>query len=681
MAKRTRRTTKAHKVSPALPNPEPALPPPLVEYAHSIEEEIRSSDHTRWSPEGMAAFARTLGRVYGVPVRVTSGSTASASMDHVILPRMQARNKFEADAAAGIAAHEMQHVRFGSNIKHNNYVRRHPPDQHTRREWAYNAALDVLDETYAESLDPFDRLRHLFDQCNKLCYLKAFRDGHFQPGANDPYNQALALGIIGRRLGWDNIAEAVQSAGLDPDLIARIMKCLDGVVPSSRGNADRNYHDRRVEYTADDLFDMLSEAMPPPQESQQSGGGGGSSPPDTNSQQSGHQQGTGQQQQGDQPSSGQPQTQDQADSKAPEQEQGGGRGEPQHNESQQGDSPQLTQGDQPDGAQQQSVGGGSDTQSDPPQNNQTEGQQAGQFRQDQANSPSTNTELSPECGTGSGAGTSPPNRALLSQVRDEIVKQLADQADSDPEESPETVNGADAERRFFADTTLRTGCQREYDQKTYQLFRPLFDRTVGQLCQSDHADGVDPGYVTGPAFCDCVQAILPDGRPFGRREAEGERASIGVSLDISGSMYGMLQYYSATCHAFVDAMSRVSDTAVWVFDSTTERLPVPELLRCVSSRGGTTLAPAIYASTRWLKGQECDRKIMLILTDGQPHDSGSVNRALIAARSLGITILAMGIGCEAMLKQNLKGVPVVDISTPGKCAMSLDRVIQYALRR
>jgi hypothetical protein len=65
--------------------------------------------------------------------------------------------------------------------------------------------------------------------------------------------------------------------------------------------------------------------------------------------------------------------------------------------------------------------------------------------------------------------------------------------------------------------------------------------------------------------------------------------------------------------------------------------------------GGTQLTGAIIASARELSRVQADRKVLLVMTDGQcDHGTASVAKAVTIARSYGIDVCGLGILYDAV---------------------------------
>jgi len=78
---------------------------------------------------------------------------------------------------------------------------------------------------------------------------------------------------------------------------------------------------------------------------------------------------------------------------------------------------------------------------------------------------------------------------------------------------------------------------------------------------------------------------------------------------------------------------------------------VPDL----TASGGTPMAEAILFSAACLAGREEKRKVMLVITDGEPHDNRATAEALKLAKKQGVHVLALGIDCSASRMANLFG--------------------------
>lgn len=139
-----------------------------------------------------------------------------------------------------------------------------------------------------------------------------------------------------------------------------------------------------------------------------------------------------------------------------------------------------------------------------------------------------------------------------------------------------------------------------------------------------------------------------------RGERHGLNTAVHILLDNSGSMSGPpIKLACQACFALASALSAMNGVtvAVTAFPGTYGKTVAP-LLRpkerlhdkfSVIATGNTPLAEALWWVIRGMATQVEERKIILVVTDGEPDSDVLAKNALEAAHSQGLEVLGIGI--------------------------------------
>ena len=142
-----------------------------------------------------------------------------------------------------------------------------------------------------------------------------------------------------------------------------------------------------------------------------------------------------------------------------------------------------------------------------------------------------------------------------------------------------------------------------------------------------------------------------------RTECVAVNTSLHILLDASASMYGKpMELATASCHAIASACSAIKglNTAVTAFNGNyrgdvglvypllKHGHPVHARFNLMPS-GGTPLAPALWWVMQQLLFAKERRKMLFVLTDGQPTDMTATRKALKMAHKIGLEVYGVGI--------------------------------------
>lgn len=163
---------------------------------------------------------------------------------------------------------------------------------------------------------------------------------------------------------------------------------------------------------------------------------------------------------------------------------------------------------------------------------------------------------------------------------------------------------------------------------------------------------------------------VKDDRIFARRDEKvAPNTALGLVVDLSGSM-GMTQYsqpkddYRVALDAAMalalalESINGVSCAAVAFPGQCGERDRVTRILShgdrvarragafVQSARGGTPMTGALWYAAADLLARREERKVILVMTDGQPDDFGRAKDMVTKATAAGIELIGVGIGVQ-----------------------------------
>ena len=141
-----------------------------------------------------------------------------------------------------------------------------------------------------------------------------------------------------------------------------------------------------------------------------------------------------------------------------------------------------------------------------------------------------------------------------------------------------------------------------------------------------------------------------------REEVSGINTAVHILLDISASMHNSIRLATSACYAVASALSGIPgiNVGVTAFPATTPNdIPgVCPLVRHgqrvglgfdVPASGSTPLAEALWWIARTMLSLKENRKILLLITDGQPDNSQKALEALQMLQNLGIEVMGIAI--------------------------------------
>jgi len=142
-------------------------------------------------------------------------------------------------------------------------------------------------------------------------------------------------------------------------------------------------------------------------------------------------------------------------------------------------------------------------------------------------------------------------------------------------------------------------------------------------------------------------------------------ASIHLSLDVSGSMCGIpIQVAKKAVLSVASAVEKTAgvDVVVSTFGSSINVLKTPSAIQGISAGGGTAMAPAIKVAGMQLARSIKDKKILIVVTDGAPHQPAWTRLMIEACQAIGITVVGVGIGDMAVKDLFENHIVIQDVS-------------------
>jgi nitric oxide reductase activation protein len=142
-----------------------------------------------------------------------------------------------------------------------------------------------------------------------------------------------------------------------------------------------------------------------------------------------------------------------------------------------------------------------------------------------------------------------------------------------------------------------------------------------------------------------------------RDEREAPETAVGLLLDRSGSMSGLIGLASQAVLATALALDAIPGAACWAaaFPGDRDDRVVPlkrfEERACrvagrfdLAAGGGTPLASALWRAGFELSRRPEPRRLLVVATDGLPNDVGAARDILGRCRAGGIEVIGLGIG-------------------------------------
>jgi Mg-chelatase subunit ChlD len=226
-----------------------------------------------------------------------------------------------------------------------------------------------------------------------------------------------------------------------------------------------------------------------------------------------------------------------------------------------------------------------------------------------------------------------------------------------------------------------------------RLASSVLRRKLSSVLDSSHDE--ERWHDTSGALLDSDEICrvpLGDHRVFLREEqAPATATAVQVILDRSYSMSSRMELAVRAVLAVALGLEQVPGVSVAtsVFPGNQSENGIVQLTRfgesvkrsapyypSVYARGGTPMAEAIYYAVDQLLMQREPRRLILVLTDGAPHNSQACATAVNAARALGVECYGIGINTMCVEKLFPSSVVVNDVN---ELASAMFGMLQTAL--
>lgn len=297
-----------------------------------------------------------------------------------------------------------------------------------------------------------------------------------------------------------------------------------------------------------------------------------------------------------------------------------------------------------------------DDQNDPTQSNGQDGDD--QQPQDQQDPLSQTLQNLKDMLNGDGADQAIGDKdEMVQQALQSLAEQLLQQGAVSFDE--------DYESMAATDVTPDTGTLRTQNQPTVADAVGVVSRLSSQLrkqLQAQSMDKVSRG-VRGNKIDTKALLRVPmgDARIFKRiSRAKKLETAVCIMTDISGSMDGKkIRLANQAIYATACAIERLPDCKVAVGTFPFRQMVLPFGMRAsknikrfmLSTGGSTPMDEGVTMGFRLLQKCKEPRKVMFVVTDGEPDDVAQTKNALLASRLLGIEVYAVGI--ETMSVKNV----------------------------
>lgn len=168
-----------------------------------------------------------------------------------------------------------------------------------------------------------------------------------------------------------------------------------------------------------------------------------------------------------------------------------------------------------------------------------------------------------------------------------------------------------------------------------------------------------------------------DTRVFRKKSPSGGiDAAVWLLLDRSGSMHDDFDLAANSCNAFAQALQRISgvQTAMSLFpgfgEVTTDVLKFRQStlqsaakLKSVTASGGTPTDEAILEILPKLLLKPVHKRVIVLITDGEPDHAVATQEAIAYAISMGVDVIGIGIGQDARINRIVsRSISIKEIS-------------------
>ena len=168
-----------------------------------------------------------------------------------------------------------------------------------------------------------------------------------------------------------------------------------------------------------------------------------------------------------------------------------------------------------------------------------------------------------------------------------------------------------------------------------------------------------------------------------RREEDGIDSAVVIAVDCSSSMDcgapngGDLRVAVEACEQLLTVLGRAQARAgVVLFDDYAQiavplGTPTPKalpIIRKARTSGGTATDEAVRVAAEMLYADRSERKIMLVITDGQTAFPPRLIARVASAERCGITVIGIGIGSDSVIDTFTRSVVIHSVSDLARVA-------------
>jgi Mg-chelatase subunit ChlD len=167
-----------------------------------------------------------------------------------------------------------------------------------------------------------------------------------------------------------------------------------------------------------------------------------------------------------------------------------------------------------------------------------------------------------------------------------------------------------------------------------------------------------------------------------RREEDGIDSAVVIAVDCSSSMEmgangGDLRVAVEACEQLLTVLGRAQARAGVVLYDDYAQIAVPlgtptpkalPIIRRARTSGGTSTDEAVRVAAEMLYADRSERKILLVLTDGQTAFPPRLIQRVASAERCGITVIGIGIGCDAVTDTFTRHVVIRSVTDLAKVA-------------
>lgn len=168
----------------------------------------------------------------------------------------------------------------------------------------------------------------------------------------------------------------------------------------------------------------------------------------------------------------------------------------------------------------------------------------------------------------------------------------------------------------------------------------------------------------------CHRLIVGDTRIFKRKFTERDEVNCDVAVlsDYSASMDGNMKSVQTATFSLLDCLSRIegANTCAYGFGG----LGIVEIQRpnqrfdqvvkgrifSLNATGGTPATEAYWASIKALRRMGGSKKVVIMVTDGEPNDTDATFSMVTAMKKQGIKVIALGVGVTSRAHGIFNGI-------------------------